>query len=139
MSSTFSKSIENNLQSEIQDSHCEYNYWFKKPNQNELKFFFSSHPIQPKFDDLNCTKLYKRKDGILRNWLSFNSVKNSFFCSVCLAFCRNIEDDKNARFVKYGLEKNSKHLYQRIDEHELSKNHSDCAESFMLLKNQLSI
>lgn len=70
--------------------------------------------------------------------VNFNGIKNSFFCSVCLAFCKNI-DDKNARFVKYGLEKNSKHLYQRIDEHELNKNHSDCAESFMLLKNQLSI
>lgn len=40
MSSTFSKSNENNLRSEIQDTHCEYNYWFKKPNQNKLKIFF---------------------------------------------------------------------------------------------------
>jgi hypothetical protein len=50
-------------------------------------------------------------------------------------FYRNIEDDKNARFVKYGLENNSKHLFQRINKHELSKNHSDFTESFMLLKN----
>lgn len=47
MSSTFSKSIENNLQSEIQNSqenNSEDNYWFKKPNQNELKMFFFISP-----------------------------------------------------------------------------------------------
>lgn len=37
-----------------------------------------------------------------------------------LAFYRDIADigeDKNAHIVKYGLENNSKHLYQRIDGH----------------------
>lgn len=43
MTTTSSKSIENNLQSKIQNSkedHSETNYWFEKPNQNELKIFF---------------------------------------------------------------------------------------------------
>jgi len=115
------------------------NDWFKKPNQNELQIFFEKHPIQPQFDNINCTKLYKRKDNIIRNWLSFNYTKNSFFCSVCLAFCKDIDDDKNSRFIKYGLQKDSKHLFQRVDEHEISKNHSENVESFMLLKNKLSI
>lgn len=44
MSLISSKNIEKNLQSEIQNSqenNCENNYWFKKPNQNEVKFFLN--------------------------------------------------------------------------------------------------
>lgn len=40
------------------------------------------------------------KHGVLRNWLSFNDIKNYIFYSVCLTFCTNVED-KYSRTVKY--------------------------------------
>lgn len=66
-------------------------------------FFFKSHSDSIK---IWRTLLYKYKlhepwNGVLRNWSSWNDMKND----ACLTFCKNVEKVENSRFVNNGKKK----------------------------------
>lgn len=107
------------------DNNCTLNY-FQKPMLCSINDFFKYHPKQPHVEKLfKSSKTYFRSNSIKRQWLSFNNQSKSLFCSVCLAF----SSEPNL-FTK-GLSVWT-HVYQRIEEHEASKTHMSCSESYLL-------
>lgn len=109
-----------------------FNY-FQKPFTTKLEQFFEFHPQQPEFvPQFKSSKAFYGKNNIQRRWLSYDTTSESLYCSVCLAF----SSDKNV-FVE-GLNVWS-HVYQRIHEHEISKCHTLCSESFLNYSNKKTI
>lgn len=109
-----------------------FNY-FQKPFTTKLEQFFEFHPQQPEFvPQFKSSKAFYGKNNIQRRWLSYDTTSESLYCSVCLAF----SSDKNV-FVE-GLNVWS-HVYQRIHEHEISKCHTLCSESFFNYSNKKTI
>lgn len=111
---------------------------FKRPKSNEIKHFFEFHPIQDfnktEQQPFNYKKTFFRPDGGLRYWLTYNENKKSFFCSVCLAFARSNDESK---FIS-GMN-DFKHLYCRINDHENSRNHYYCVDTYMMHTKEKSI
>ncbi|KAL5236899.1 hypothetical protein ACI65C_004309 [Semiaphis heraclei] len=104
---------------------------FKKPMPSGINDFFKFHPKQPDTEKLfKSSKAYFRSSSIKRQWLSFDDQSKSLFCSVCLAF----SSEPNL-FTK-GLSIWA-HVYQRIEEHEASKTHMSCSESYLLHTNTI--
>ncbi|XP_022182782.1 uncharacterized protein LOC111042460 [Myzus persicae] len=107
------------------DNNFTLNY-FQKPMLSSINDFFKYHPKQPHVEKLfKSSKAYFRSNSIKRQWLSFDNQSKSLFCSVCLAF----SSEPNL-FTK-GLSVWT-HVYQRIEEHEASKTHMSCSESYLL-------
>ncbi|KAL5245824.1 hypothetical protein ACI65C_013232 [Semiaphis heraclei] len=118
----------NNL---LDNNFTSFNY-FKKPMPSGINDFFKFHPKQPDTEKLfKSSKAYFRSSSIKRQWLSFDDQSKSLFCSVCLAF----SSEPNL-FTK-GLSICT-HVYQRIEEHEASKTHMSCSESYLLHTRPLS-
>jgi len=107
--------------------------YFKKPNKNDIGQFFEYHPQQPFFDiPFKSSKAFYRKDKSQRCWLSYDVFSQSLFCSVCLSF--SSEDNVFTQGLKLWT-----HVYQRIDEHEKSKNHTLCTDAYLHHTNNKSI
>jgi len=107
------------------DNNFTLNY-FQKPMLSSINDFFKFHPKQPHVEKFfKSSKAYFRSNSIKRQWLSFDNQSKSLFCSVCLAF----SSEPNL-FTK-GLSVWT-HVYQRIEEHEASKTHMSCSESYLL-------
>lgn len=118
--------------SESSSMPSNFNY-FQKPFTTKLEQFFEFHPQQPEFvPQFKSSKAFYGKNNIQRRWLSYDTTSESLYCSVCLAF----SSDKNV-FVE-GLNVWS-HVYQRINEHESSKCHTLCSESFLNYSNKKTI
>lgn len=106
-----------------------FNY-FQKPFITKLEQFFEFHPQQPEFvPQFKSSKAFYGKNKIQRRWLSYDTTSESLYCSVCLAF----SSDKNV-FVE-GLNVWNR-VYQKIHEHEISKCHTLCSESFLNYSNK---
>jgi len=115
------------LESSSISSHFNY---FQKPIATKLVQFFEFHPKQPVFvPQFKSSKAFYGKNNIQRRWLSYDLISKSLYCSVCLVF----SSEKNV-FIE-GLNVWS-HVYQRIHEHETSKCHTLCSESFLNYSNK---
>ncbi|KAL4147990.1 hypothetical protein QTP88_002298 [Uroleucon formosanum] len=101
-------------------------FFFSKPKSCNLDLFFDYHPKQP-YEEVpfKPKKAYYRPDNTQRQWLSYNSIKKALYCSVCIVFC------PHSNAFTEGMITWS-HTYQRIDEHENSKDHTDAAEAYFL-------
>lgn len=108
-------------------------FFFSKPKSCNLDLFFDYHPQQP-YEEIpfKPKKAYYRPDNTQRQWLSYNSIKKALYCSVCLVFCPH----SNAFTEGMGT---WSHTYQRIDEHENSKDHTDAAEAYFLNSTKKNI
>ena len=67
--------------------------WFKLSKIDEITIFFKYHPIQINITNFNSEKLYKRKDKTFRKWVTYSKSQQLFFCSICLAFYRQLENN----------------------------------------------
>lgn len=108
-------------------------YWFKPPKIEEITIFFKYHPIQINIANFNSEKLYKRKDKTCRKWVTYSKSQHLFFCLVCLAFHRQIENNFCKGVIDF------KHMYQKLEEHEKSKTHSAAVESFVIQSKNADI
>lgn len=120
----------------LMDEDEELDY-FTKPIYQNLNTFFKFHPHQPKSVNLNFQpeKVYLRKDGSHRKWLSFSQRHSKFFCSVCLAFGK-VKDEKSSFVVGFG---DIKHLHQNLDRHEKSSAHGECVNNYLREKSEKTI
>ena len=113
--------------------------YFIRPNTSDkqmLAKFFEFHPHQPKQNiPFNAERVYFRKDGNARMWLTFRRETPAIFCSLCLAY-----DTSAARHQSF-VNGNSdwKHIYFRIEEHEKSRSHVNCVDAYILYKNSASV
>jgi len=108
-------------------------YWFKPPKIEEITIFFKYHPIQISITNFNSEKLYKRKDKTCRKWVTYSKSQKLFFCSICLAFHRQLENNFCKGVIDF------KHMYQKLEEHERSKTHSAAVESFIIQSKNADI
>ncbi|KAM4809186.1 zinc finger MYM-type protein 5-like [Rhinophrynus dorsalis] len=108
--------------------------WFIRPKSENLETFLSFHPCQPDVLSFNSKKLYQRRDGKKRRWLTYSCGHGAFFCMVCLAFSR--KTDASA-FIDGCID--AKHMYQRIEEHERSNLHINSSESFFMRSKNMDI
>lgn len=107
--------------------------YFKKPDKCLLGQFFEYQPQQPFFEiPFKTSKAFYRKDKSQRFWLSYDIHSQSLFCSVCLSF--SSEDNVFTRGLSHWT-----HIYQRINEHEKSKNHTMSTEAYLHFANNKSI
>ena len=106
-----------------------YNFnFFGKSKEQDYPLFFKHHPIQTTQDPI-IEKIFYRKDGSQRTWLSYNEKENSLFCWLCLALSTESVSSIITGFIS------RKHIHQSIDEHEKSISHKNCADSFFLKQN----
>ena len=91
--------------------------------------FFSYHPKQDTNDSV-VKKSFMRKDGSNRKWLTFSESKKALYCSVCLAFSK-VSD--TSTFIEGMTDR--KHIHVRIEEHENSVLHRECADAYFLRSN----
>lgn len=122
-----------------EDLEDEKHNYFLKPETNLLSQYFIYHPIQPNLQatyKLNQQKLFFREDGVRRSWLSFDEKNSKFFCTFCLAFSKNSQE--SIFKTGYAICK-SKHIYQRITEHESSWLHNNCSEAYVLTINDKNV
>lgn len=108
--------------------------WFIRPKSENLDSFFRFHPCQPDFHSFNLKKLYERRDGKKRHWLTYSHGHGVFFCMVCLAFSRKTDI---SAFIDGCFDE--KHMYQRIEEHEKSNLHNNSSESFLMRSKNMDI
>lgn len=107
--------------------------YFKKPDKSVLGQFFDYHPQQPFFEiPFKTSKAFYRKDKSQRYWLSYDIHSQSLFCSVCLSF--SSEDNVFTQGLSHWT-----HVYQRINEHEKSKNHTMSTDAYLRFANNKSI
>ncbi|CAH0549851.1 unnamed protein product [Brassicogethes aeneus] len=116
---------------EIDKEYCLEPDFFKRPTKEELGFFFEYHPKIPNKNEahslpFNVENVFKRSptEGE-RKWISFNDKNNSLFCCVCLAFSGI--NEKN--IFTQGMS-DWRHVYQRINEHEISNQHTNSVTSY---------
>ncbi|XP_060857136.1 uncharacterized protein LOC132934792 isoform X2 [Metopolophium dirhodum] len=85
---------------------------FIKPRSINFTSFWSFHPHQPKTNiPFRPSKLYNRKDGGHRKWISYCVKKKALFCNICLCY-----GDKSGSFSKeFSV---WKHVYERVSDHE---------------------
>lgn len=119
----------NNL---LDNDYGSFNY-FQKPTPSGINDFFKFHPKQPDVEKLfKSSRAYFRCNSIKRQWLSFDNQSKSLFCSVCIA------SSSEPNIFTKGLSV-WKHVYQRIEEHEASKTHMSCSESYLLYTSNKTI
>lgn len=117
----------------ILENDLSEDYWFKPPKIKEIPIFFKYHPIQINITNFNSEKLYKRKDKTCRKWVTYSKSQQLFFCSICLAFYRQLENNFCKGVIDF------KHMYQKLEEHEKSKTHSAAVESFVIQSKNADI
>lgn len=137
------------LQAELQNDPSqeeEQIFFFKRPVEHEINNFFHYHPKVPiSHKKFNCQIAFKTKNNTPRQWLTYSSLKDALFCTVCLAFSKTTD---TSVFID-GMS-NWKHVYQRIDEHHNSLMHessssayfrfcSDASINKLLFKNQMTL
>lgn len=109
--------------------------YFERPKPHQLSQFFQHHPTQPTQNlPFDGRLAFWRKDEVRRHWLTYSKIRKALFCSFCLAFSRSGE---SGPFL-IGM-KNWKHVYQRIEEHEKSKHHHRCAQSYVMAFSRINI
>ena len=105
-------------------------HYFTRPTQNELPLFFEKHPT------LNTKKILNKwlccRNGTERSWLTYNDITRTAFCSLCLAF-----SSEGNPFTK-GMG-DWRHIKQRIEEHERSVQHRECADGYLLWTSRKDI
>ena len=94
-------------------------HYFTRPTQNELPLIFEKHPTPNTKKILN--KWLCCRNGTERSWLTYNDITRTAFCSLCLAF-----SSEGNPFTK-GMG-DWRHIKQRIEEHERSVQHRECAD-----------
>ena len=107
---------------------------FRKPLVAGIDGFFYFHSKPPdeqvSFNvEKACTSATSTGIVVQRHWLTFNNLRNSLHCSICLAY-----SNKSSVFIN-GLA-DFKHIYDRINEHEASTMHSLSAKAFLLRKSK---
>lgn len=114
-------------------------YWFKPPKKKKSQYFlsiilFNISIYQISITNFNSAKLYKRKDKTCRKWVTCSKSQQLFFCSICLAFHRQLENNFCKGVIDF------KHIqYQKLEEHEKSKTHSAAVESFIIQSKNVDI
>lgn len=106
---------------------------FSRPKAGEIESFFKYHP-QQNISDSVIKKAFIRKDGSNRIWLSYDEVSKALFCTVCLAFAH---DSENNKFINGMSER--RHVHQRVEEHEVNECHRRCAEAYLLRNSKAGI
>lgn len=111
--------------------------YYKKPSKEQILQFLKYHPYKPDNINYNIDKIYftNKRTGDTRKWISYSSDSKSFFCWICVAFGPK---DEQSVFID-GCNDSPKHLYDRIKEHEISKNHKTNLESFLMFDNNKNI
>lgn len=112
--------------------------YFKKPSNKDLEFFLRNHPKQSTTDSL-VQKSFFRKDSTKRTWLSFDEKNTSLFCWLCLVYA---DESANNLFIKgydIRIERQRKHIHQRVEEHEQSKSHHEAANSFFMRNRNANV
>ncbi|KAL4141853.1 hypothetical protein QTP88_004409 [Uroleucon formosanum] len=104
--------------------------FYEKPSKELIHQFLNYHPCQPNDIDFNTDKVYftNKKMGDTRKWISYSLDRKSFFCWICIGF--GLKDDQSIFVTGYsGV---TKHFYDSIKEHEMSKTHINNLESFLI-------
>ena len=106
--------------------------FFSRPDKIHIKEFFDYHPKQPETNHFDSQKVYHSTDGsgerLQRMWLSYCSENERLFCSMCIAFTSSAPNFLSKFVTGFN---NWKYVHQRIKEHESSKIHKDCVDSYM--------
>lgn len=119
----------------VSDIASELNHdYFSPPSNATLTSFLEYHP-QQNTDDVTLNKLFTRKDGTNRKWLSYSMDKQKFFCFICLAFKSN----ESSIFVSGAPNTDRRHLPTRVIEHEISKLHQESTNAFIRHKSNKSV
>lgn len=115
-------------------AESDFNY-FTRPQSKELDMFFRYHPKQEIQKTVNVHRVFHRKDGSNRKWLTYCEQSHSLYCTVCLAFSK---PSYTSAFVKGGMNTWS-HVYLRIEEHEQSVTHRESADAYFLRASKADI
>ena len=100
--------------------------YFLRQKPDDLNLFFNHHPQQNSKTPV-LQKAFFCKNGTNRKWLSYSDDTEALYCSVCMAFGRPTD---SSTFLN-GM-KDWEHVHQRLEEHEKSIMHRDCAEAYFL-------
>ncbi len=96
------------------------------PDPAKIQAFLKHHPRQ----DVNnpvVKKVFTSRGGMVRQWLTYCNKRHTLFCFVCLAFSKATD---SSSFVT-GMS-DWRHVHQRVEEHEKSMAHRNCAEAYFL-------
>ncbi|XP_031337426.1 uncharacterized protein LOC116166562 [Photinus pyralis] len=117
-------------------------FYFSRPSITNLNVFVEFHPKQPKIANkrYNFELIYFKKSGMVRNWISIRLDKSydKIYCWICLAFCKEKQLPSLASGADMSL-MSVKHLYTRIEEHELSKGHISSTEAYLMHKKEKNV
>nr|XP_054590119.1 52 kDa repressor of the inhibitor of the protein kinase-like [Nothobranchius furzeri] len=100
--------------------------YFARPEPAMLQAFLDYHP-QQNTSNAVVMRVFSRKDGSSRKWLTYCKERHLLFCFVCLAFARRTD---TSTFIT-GMS-DWRHVHVRTEEHEKSTTHKTCAEAFFL-------
>lgn len=101
---------------------------FKVPERNSISQlqFMMLHPIHPA--SCKLSSLFVREMGnvmVPRNWLSYNTFNDKYYCSICMAY------SEDPSVYKDGVKFNGKHGKSKISKHETCKTHILAANIYM--------
>lgn len=99
--------------------------YFARPDPSLMQAFLNYHPKQEAKNPV-VRKVFTR-DGRCRKWLTYSEGGHSLFCFVCLAFSKPTDHS----IFTSGMS-DWRHVHQRIEEHEKSSAHRNCAEAYFL-------
>lgn len=100
--------------------------YFSRPPVSKMQAFFEFHPQQNATNPV-VQRLFNRSDDKAWKWLTYCAERHSLFCFVCLAYSK--PNDPSV-FIR-GMH-DWRHVYQRVEEHERSMAHRQCAEAYLL-------
>lgn len=109
-------------------------FFFTRPSNRELDLFLKGHPRQPLISSCNNDLIYNKKTGGKRNWLSYNESKQMFYCWICLGLCK--DDQLPSLATGISIKISVKHIYTRLEEHEMNRTHINSSEAYLLHKNK---
>lgn len=101
--------------------------WFTRTKSTDHELFFMYH-LKQTSKNAFVKKVFHCEDSTNRSWLTYCEKRHTLFCSVCLAYAKT-SDDGNPFIV--GM-RDWMHFHQRIEEHQLSLVHRNCAKGYFL-------
>lgn len=117
-----------------------YNFFFTeatdmfiKPRSINVTSFWLFHPHQPKTNiPFRPSKLYNRKDGSHRKWISYCVKKKALFCNICLCYGDGFGSFSKGFSVW-------RHVYERVSDHEETITHKLNVDAHLMKKQFSSV
>lgn len=99
---------------------------FARPEPAMMQVFLNHQPNQDARNPV-VKKVFTRKDGKSRKWLTYCHERHALFCFLCLAFSKPTDSN-----IFLNAMSDWRHVHQRSEEHEKSMAHRNCAEAYFL-------